>query len=238
MLRKVKDRLRRIKWLLRSALGRDLFYSPQITVEVEVIGGSPATGSGAWPVHVASLGPESVVYAVGIGDDISFDLALIERFQLHVHAFDPTPTSLRWLEKQNVPDLFVAYPYGLANYDGQATFHAPANPAHVSYSMSHKDGNLAETVDVEVRRLGSLMEMLGHSHIDVLKMDIEGGEYDVISDVLNSGIEVHQILVEFHHRMSGIEMAQTKQAVTELNAAGYKIAYVSAIGEEYLFLKS
>ena len=34
-------------------------------------------------------------------------------------------------------------------------------------------------------------------------MDIEGAEYDVIDDILNSNIRIHQILVELHHRFPG-----------------------------------
>jgi len=33
----------------------------------------------------------AVVYSLGIGEDISFDLALIEKYGARVHAFDPTP---------------------------------------------------------------------------------------------------------------------------------------------------
>ena len=230
--------VRRLKWLLRAARGTDLYYKPQVRVKVESMGGAPGTGYGAWPVCENSLDKDSVVYAVGIGEDISFDLALIDRFELTVHAFDPTPASLAWLEKQELPASFVSYPVGLAGYDGTAEFHAPANPAHVSFSMSHQAGNLEESVVVDVKRLSSLMEMLGHTHIDVLKMDIEGGEYDVISDLVTSGIDVKQLLVEFHHRIEGIGLDATRNAISKLNQAGYKIAYVSAIGEEYLFVKS
>jgi len=36
---------------------------------------------------------------------------------------------------------------------------------------------------------------LGHNHIDVLKMDIEGSEYDVIGTILASPVTIDQILV-------------------------------------------
>lgn len=236
-MKQLKNMVRRLKWLIRSAQGKDLYYKPQVRVDVESMGGAPETGYGAWPVCAHMLDKDSVVYAVGIGEDISFDLALIDRFQLTVHAFDPTPASLAWLEKQDLPASFVSYPLGLAGYDGTAEFHAPANPAHVSFSMSHQAGNLEKSVVVDVKRLSSLMAMLGHSHIDVLKMDIEGGEYDVIADLVTTEIDVKQLLVEFHHRIPGIGLDHTRKAVSQLNEAGYKIAYVSAIGEEYLFVK-
>ncbi|GIS18490.1 MAG: hypothetical protein CM15mP120_04060 [Pseudomonadota bacterium] len=43
------------------------------------------------------------------------------------------------------------------------------------------------------------MRDLGHDHLDVLKMDIEGAEYAVLDDMLQSNILPDQLLVEFHH---------------------------------------
>ncbi len=37
---------------------------------------------------------------------------------------------------------------------------------------------------------------LKHRRLDVLKMDIEGGEYAVTYDILNTGIEIDQLLLE------------------------------------------
>ena len=85
-------------------------------------------------------------------------------------------------------------------------------------------------------RLGTILKMLGHSCIDLLKMDIEGAEYDVLADLLTQRIPVKQILVEFHHRWPQIGVDKTRQAIHALNAAGYKIFSVSPGGEEYSFL--
>ena len=92
-------------------------------------------------------------------------------------------------------------------------------------------------IPAPVHRLTTIMERLGHDHIDVLKMDIEGAEYGVIADLLSCNIRVDQLLVEFHHRWAEIGVNKTKQAVRELNERGYRIFNVSHNGEEYSFLK-
>jgi len=79
------------------------------------------------------------------------------------------------------------------------------------------------------------MKMLGNTAIDVLKMDIEGAEYEVLWDLLGCGIRPRQILVEFHHRWPELGIERTRRAVRELNQAGYLIFNVSASGEEYSF---
>jgi hypothetical protein len=44
------------------------------------------------------------------------------------------------------------------------------------------------------------MDLLSHQKIDILKMDIEGAEYSALKNMMNSGINISQICVEFHHR--------------------------------------
>ena len=53
------------------------------------------------------------------------DLALIERFGLTVHGFDPTPRVAEWLQNNPPPDALKFYPLGLAWTDGELQFAAP-----------------------------------------------------------------------------------------------------------------
>ena len=82
---------------------------------------------------------------------------------------------------------------------------------------------------------------LGHDRIDLLKMDIEGAEYAVIDNLLREGVDVRQLLVEFHHHdhhTDGMSAKRTKKAVQKLNRAGFKIFHVTPRGEEYSFVRS
>jgi len=49
---------------------------------------------------------------------------------------------------------------------------------------------------------------------------------------------VQQLLVEFHHRWAQIGVEKTRQAIRDLNAAGYRIFDVSPSGEEYGFVRA
>ena len=117
------------------------------------------------------------------------------------------------------------------------TDNSSADSAFVSYS-SVRQHSTGIVVEAPVRKLASIMQSLKHDHIDVLKMDIEGGEYGVISDLLASKIQVKQLLVEFHHHWPEIGIEKTKNAIAELNATGLKIFEVSPSGEEYSFIRS
>jgi FkbM family methyltransferase len=219
------------KHALRAFRGKDLWESTQIKCERMRLGNDGA----CWFVCPQDLSASSVVYSMGVGEDISFDLALIERFSLQVHAFDPTPRSVQWLQEQIVPPEFVFHAYGAAGFDGNCAFLPPENPAHVSHTIVKRESS-RPAIEAPMHRLGTIMKMLGHEHIDLLKMDIEGAEYEVLADMLAQRTDVKQLLVEFHHRWPHIGVEKTKQAIRALNEAGYRIFSVSPSGAEYSLL--
>jgi FkbM family methyltransferase len=231
-----KNILRRGRWFIRSVAGKDTFHRAQTKRPVTFLGGRPDTGFGAWGTYVAPLHADSIIYSVGVGDDISFDLALIERLGATVHAFDPTPQSHAWLSRQALPEQFQLHKYAVGDRDGTAAFYAHENPDWIAHSMLKTSHSVGDSVEVQVRRLKTLMELLGHERIDLLKIDIEGAEYGVIDDLTASHVRVGQLLVEFHHRFDEIDPESTQRAVRQLNEAGFESYYVSPNGEEYSFI--
>ncbi len=229
--KKLRAPYRKTKGMIRGLFRRDIWHQDQIHRNVAEFGNEGAR----WCVCPDGLSASSVAYSFGVGEDISFDLELIRNFGTQVHAFDPTPRSIEWLQKQELPDRFVFHAYGVADSDGECSFHPPENPEHVSHTLIQRSTKLS-TIQVPVYRLASIMKMLGHEQIDLIKMDIEGAEYGVLSDLLSGKIVVRQLLVEFHHRWREVGVEKTKQAIQALHDAGYRIFSVSPSGEEYSFL--
>lgn len=217
--------------LLRRILAR----TPRFPVEAEVDKLHLGTTYGGYAVVPAALGPDSIVYSFGVGQDASFDLALIERFGATVHAFDPTPRCRAWVDEQSWPPQFCFHPLGVAGADGTLALHAPPDPGHVSYSPVARKGS-AEVVEVPVRTVRSLMAELGHDGLDLLKADVEGAEYEVIADLLAHGPRPGQLLLEFHHHLPTIPLSRTKQAIADLRAAGYLLFDQSEAGAEMSFV--
>jgi FkbM family methyltransferase len=186
--------------------------------------------------YTVGAGQEVFAYSFGVGHDISFDLEIISRFGCTVHAFDPTPRSTDWVRHQALPEGFQFHDYGLGNIDGLATFTPPADPTHVSYSMSAPGSTHGKDESFPVRRLQSIAADLRHDAIDLLKMDIEGAEYDALEDLLRSGPRIGQLLVEFHHRLLRKQVARTRDTIALLHEAGYLIFDVAPSGEEYSFV--
>jgi len=217
---------------LRLLTGKWLSVKPDIECDKQRFGNPGA----CFTVATSDLGHDSVVISVGIGEDVSFDRALIQTYGMTIHAFDPTPKSLAWLRTHALPDRLHVYPYGLANRDGDVVFYPPRNPAHVSHSAVVRHRASCAGVRCPVRTLGSLMNMIGVAHVDLLKLDIEGAEYEVLEHLAAGPIRPKQIVVEYHHRFPGIGVAATKRSVALLRRLGYRLFDVSPSHEEFSFV--
>ncbi len=155
------------------------------------------TEYGGWVIASKLLSSESICWCVGVGEDITFDLALIDRFGCQVWGMDPTPRAIRHIEThaKNQADYHFL-PIGIWSSDTTQRFYEPKNPDHVSHSIV----NLQQThggFDAECRSVRSLMAELGHDHIDLLKLDIEGAEYVVLDSLAQYNIRPLVLCVEF-----------------------------------------
>ena len=189
---------------------------------------------------VVSLKSNSIVYSFGVGEDISFDEDVIHEFECPVYAYDPTPKSKIFVERKKPSALFKYCDCGIADYDGKMKFYLPENEEYVScttYNRWGYDESKKKPIEVDVKKLSTLMQENNHTHIDLLKMDIEGSEYAVIDNILKEKIDIKQICVEVHHRFEGIGIAKTKELVRKLNENGYYIVAISDTKEEYTFVR-
>lgn len=223
---------RRLKNFIHGLTGRDVFYR----VEVKCAREPHGKLSGGWQICPTILPERPLVYSVGVGFDLSFDESFLGKYPgAQLHAFDPTPPSVDWVATQTLDSRLHFHPCGLAGKDGSIVLHAP-HKTELSYSIVQRENPIGESFEVPVKRLATLMRELNHDHVDILKMDIEGAEYEVIEDMLQSGIRPPQVLIEFHHRFKGIGNEATRDAVRLLRAAGYRIFYVSHTAREYGFI--
>jgi FkbM family methyltransferase len=229
-MKRLRHSYQHIRRMARVLGGRDVWRSVQQNCTKLSLGSEGAR----WCICPDDLSKTSVVYSLGVGEEISFDLELIERFGTRVHAFDPTPRAIQWVQSRIVPDGFIFHSYGVADVDGTCWFLPPKDPGHVSYTVLPRN-TIGSAIEAPVYRLSTIMKMLGHSEIDLLKMDIEGAEYAVLVDLLAGKIRPRQILVEFHHRWPEVGSERTRVAIRGLNGAGYRIFHVSPSGEEYSF---
>tara|TARA_B100000686_G_scaffold345744_1_gene430906 strand:- start:2624 stop:3211 length:588 start_codon:yes stop_codon:yes gene_type:complete len=177
-----------------------------------------------------------VVYSAGVGNNIAWDLAMIEHHQVELHAFDPTPRSVRWIGEQELPSGFHFHPLGVGAIDGSQAFSEPKPERKFNYTRADLGDPEDKVVQCEVRRLNTLRQELGHQEIDILKMDVEGEEMSVLSDMLACGIQPGQLLVEFHYNYPQIRFGDFLSLVARLREVGYRIFHISERGYEFGFI--
>ena len=100
--------------------------------------------------------PGCVIYSLGSNAETSFETDMALETECEIHVFDPTQTSV---------------PMPSTHRSGNNNFH--------SYAI----GNPAQSSPWQTKSLEAVMKGFGHKWIDVLKMDIEGGEWDFLESL-------------------------------------------------------
>jgi len=191
---------------------------------------------GKWLCNSYQLAPPCVVYGVGAGTEITFEEEMAKTYGCDVHVFDPTPSSIQ---------LFGHLEAGEARGAGRITFH-PWGLGPVSPDPAHARDLTIEGVPCVVKTLDEIATLLGHTRIDVLKMDVEGGEFPILEDLLKRLLldryRVDQLMVEFH-TVEPIQFVAFVHLIDGLDSAGYLLhrkeinAYVAATCAEYAFAR-
>jgi FkbM family methyltransferase len=169
-----------------------------------------------WVINVSPL--PQIVYCAGVGHAMSLELALAKLTLQPVLVFDPSPTGIETASRSDTHNLQF-FPVGLAAHTGSIEFSLPKEPEEGSYSLV-QDG--IQTISFECCNLSTIMGRNGDSCIDLLKMDIEGFEYDIVNQLLDQQLPVRQLCVEFH---DWLRPGQTFKTIARLYKAGYRIIY-------------
>ena len=188
-----------------------------------------------------SLVPDdALVYSIGIGKDITFDRAMLRHHRCRIEAFDPTPKAIHYLEDKIPSEAFRFHAHGIAaGESGPMTFYLPVDRNATSGSLLRTGTMDADrAIEVEMRSFADITAALGHTCVDVLKIDIEGAEYDVIADILDTDVAIGQLLLEFHDRMFDTPTFRSRETVALLRQHGYEIFAASATYEEISFAKA
>ncbi|XP_067666726.1 uncharacterized protein [Haliotis asinina] len=176
-----KDPLRITEWWQASSLLKwDWEKPPEYTCgKMEM--------RGSWRIcndNNFEVKPPCLVYSFGIWKDWSFDDAM-GALGCEVHSFDPSLGLKPFDRSENVHfhDLALSYK--------DSDTYVPPKDRYVKTKTTWK-----------IRRLKTIMEMLGHTnrHLDVLKIDIETSEWPAVKDIAESGLfaKVRQFSVEWH----------------------------------------
>jgi FkbM family methyltransferase len=201
---------------------------PDPAIATEYVG----TDYGGWAVPRGVIRPGWICYCAGAGIDISFDLALARRFGCEVVTLDPTDESREHVARAAAGEPRLRFEQvAVWSSDGELRMYRAADPTHQTLSADDLQ-RTGRTTTVPARSLPSLMGELGHDRIDLLKLDVEGAEYELLDLVASGELGVKVLCVELHPTR-GIEPAV--RAVRALTAAGFTL--VDRRGGDFSFYR-
>jgi FkbM family methyltransferase len=232
--------LHTIKAKIKEILKKDVQYILQETsLELKKLG----SAYGGWIIPIELINANSICYSAGAGEDISFDISLANHTRCQVFIFDPTPRAKLHFQKvveaarlgqplsynnnewydltAETPAYLHFFETGLWCRKDSVKFFAPKDGAHVSHSIS----NLQKTetyFEAQVERLSSIMKANNHNTIDLLKIDIEGAEFDVIDTLIEDKLDIKIFCVEFHKK-KGAGFNKIQEAISKLENYGYRV---------------
>ena len=179
------------------------------------------TDYGGWTVPAGQIGPGWTCLCAGAGIDVTFDLELAGRGAT-VITVDPTDESRDHVARVD-PDGRLRFVHAaLWSRDGELELFVAADPAHRALSSDDLQ-RTGRSVRLPARGLA------GFGPVDLLKLDIEGAEYDVLPTV---GPEVRVLCVEMHPTR-GLRAAV--RAFRRLRASGFEL--VARHGADYTFVR-
>lgn len=173
---------------------------------------------------------EPVVFSLGVGEDVRFDLALIERHNASIHLFDPTPRSARYVENHGNLDRAKFNQIAIADFDGvldvyiddlQDSFESTTSVSVVSRNSA------APSLQVPCKTIRTTMREKGICHIDILKIDVEGAGVAILEGLLDAEVYPTQIAGEFERPPVASKLdsyfEKLRQIFERLRALGYTI---------------
>ena len=109
--------------------------------------------------------------------------------------------------------------------------------SEVMWTEAPSESLAEDIIEVPVYSIPSIMKKLDHRFISIMKIDVEGAEYEIIDDILHNGVLPEQILIEFHHRFNNKNKKMTLNTIKDLQKFGYRIFSISETGREVGFIK-
>ena len=182
------------------------------------------TDYGGWVLDVDSVNDGDTIISGGIGTDISFDREISKLKNVTIIMVDPTEKSHNYLAGTDItrPRLKKNMKLIKKAIEAEGTkslrLYKNTNPNHVSESLDPTHPSVGgEYHDVECI---SVSELIRKYKPSVLKLDIEGSEYNVIKECIGP----KQVCIEFHHRcIDSIDLTATLECVNFMETNGYEI---------------
>jgi len=155
-------------------------------------------------LFTAPLGPRSLVVDLGAHEG-DWAAHMYDKYQCRILGFEPDPESFPKLAARFRGHEHVAvYDYGLHDRDAGLEL-AQMGMGSTLFDEPLPSPTRPNVVSVRVRDIASVFDELDVKWIDLLKINIEGGEFEVLERLIETAwmSRIRCLMVQFHEWRSG-----------------------------------
>jgi len=169
------------------------------------------------------LSPDSVVFDVG-GYEGQWASDIFSRYFCQIHIFEPVHLFASRIERRFAENpKIIVHPFGLSNQTREEII-----TVNNDGSSLFKPGSQTETI--QLVRAANFIREHNISQIDLMKINIEGSEYDLLEDLIGSGLveKITNIQVQFHDFIpdASQRMTQIQNNLQQTHALTYQYPFV------------
>ncbi|MTD43682.1 FkbM family methyltransferase [Conexibacter sp. W3-3-2] len=172
---------------------------------------------GGWVVPADEIDDDWICVCAGAGSDVSFESEILRRTGARVVSIDPFAVFAE--QARNRVGESHRYSFRVAALtatDGPVTM--TGRQDSVAGSVSAHGLHQGETFEIEGLTLPSLLAELEAPQAQLLKLDIEGSEYEVLGNADLAALGVRVLCVELHHT-NGVRAGRA--LLRQLEAQGF-----------------
>ncbi len=154
---------------------------------------------------IGSLNKDSVVLDIGanIGNVSNF---ILEKTNSRILAFEPNKLCCEIMKRRFVDDIRIKiYNIAISNFSGLSNFylHEKSNGIEdfdfiESSSLKHNKDNVSKENSIEINVVHISEILSKFSKIDLIKIDVEGSEYEIIPFLISEKNKIKNVLCELH----------------------------------------
>jgi len=194
-MRRVAARLNDLQALLNASADRidPPPPPPKPTPHEEMVARWYAAGGESTLRYDYDLSPESIVFDLGAFEG-EWTFGIFDRYGSRILAFEPMPRYSAALAKKVARNPRIrVFDFGLASTDRNETLYE-SGPSSSIFRRNE------EGVEIKLRSFKDFVEAEQIQTIDLMKINIEGGEYDLLEHILDIGWvrSIRHLQIQFH----------------------------------------
>lgn len=207
------------------------------------------------------------IISAGLGEDASFDVELISKYNCKIISVDPTPRAIKHHKeiiqnsgKKNSKPYTNGGKQKITSYDlthinsenyilikkalfdvenQEIKFYSPQNKNYVSHSVIDFSNDSKDYIKVNSITVENILNRFNISDLEILKLDIEGAETKVLNHILDKKIFPKQILVEFDvlKNINKETIEQFEKVHNNLLSSNYKLLKTNSPFPNFLYVR-